>query len=163
MRWLQTCLASLVVACAAAAPSHEGAIAERPGYAAYREYCSACHGLDARGISGPASIDGQQAGDLTRLYERLGSPLPKAMLLSRIGRDHPFSSQWTDDLSICGSRLLPALDASPASRAARRGIALEILNFLGEIQVESGPAASSARTAPDDVAGLGRLAVDARR
>lgn len=156
MRWIQSCLAPLVVACAAAAPFQGDEIAERPGYTAYRVYCSECHGLDARGLGARASIDGERRGDLTRLAVRYGAPLPKPMLLSRIGRAHPFSSLWTDAPSICGSRLLPALDSSPASRAARRGIALEILNFLGEIQVEPQAArAISAAMESDAFAGVG--------
>ena len=68
-------LAGLLLTFAAAASAEDDAVAQ--GRQLYLEYCGSCHGLTGEGRSGGACID-HSAGNLRRLSERLGNPLPEA-------------------------------------------------------------------------------------
>ena len=59
------------------------------GAALFYDYCSACHGVDARGEGPLAELLKIQPPDLTRLSERAGGTFPTLSVVTRIDGRNP--------------------------------------------------------------------------
>lgn len=66
------------------------------GEAHFRDYCAACHGIDARGVGPMAELLAIAPPDLTRLSERNGGSFPALMVVSRIDGRNPLLAHGGD-------------------------------------------------------------------
>lgn len=104
------------------------------GKALYRQYCSACHGLDANGQGPLATVLSPPPSNLTLLGDRYGLPLPKARLSEFIDGRREVRAHGTSDMPVWGRRMVDG-PPSAGSEAHTAGTIQLILDYLESVQV----------------------------
>jgi mono/diheme cytochrome c family protein len=133
-------LASLVAASperddrTATAPASEGG----PGRILYLTHCQGCHGLEGRG-NGPAAASLRtQPADLTRLWQRYGSPLDRERLTMYIDGRGLLEVHGSREMPVWGDEFFE--DAPPLTpnlvEAAKQHLIAVLVEYLETIQTE---------------------------
>lgn len=107
---------------------------EHRGYLVYRRYCAACHGLFADGRGPVASALVAPPADLTRLRERLGSPLERDALVALIDGRSSIRAHGTSDMPVWGDVMLTETPEVPEKEWAKTKILESIAEYLIAIQ-----------------------------
>jgi len=114
------------------------AAAANPGREAFLQYCSSCHGPEARG-NGPMAGELRSApSDLTLLEARFGSPLNTQRMLERIDGRNMARAHGSTDMPVWGRRLGARTPRTQGTEAHTRGTLLIIIDYLGTIQKPAG-------------------------
>jgi len=106
------------------------------GKAFYRQYCSACHGLDADGKGPLASVLSPPPTDLTLLGDRYGLPLPKARIAEFVDGRREVRAHGSSDMPVWGKRMNEG-PPSPGADAHTTGTILLILDYLESVQTKA--------------------------
>ncbi len=102
----RACLAALALAVAACgdAPEPQAPAGERgPGQILYLTYCQSCHGVAGRGDGPTAPSLRAKPADLSRLWERYGTPLDRERLAQYIDGRQLLSPHHAREMPIWGS------------------------------------------------------------
>lgn len=126
-------IAAALIAAGAASAQAESQRLEA-GKQLFRRYCSACHGLDARGDGPLRPVLTTPPADLTQLEKRHGKPLPKAMLVEYIDGRRPVRAHGPSDMPVWGARLLEDVPPSSAVETTKTGTIMLIVGYLESIQ-----------------------------
>lgn len=102
----------------------------------YRQYCSACHGLDANGQGPLATVLTPPPPNLTLLGDKYGFPLPKARLAEFIDGRREVRAHGSSDMPVWGRRMVDGPPSS-GSEAQTTGTLRLILDYLESVQMRA--------------------------
>ena len=135
------CIAAFLLAgprLAAAADSEpDSAPTPASGEALYLQYCSACHGPDAKGDGPVAAVLKKKPVDLTRIAARRRGTFPAAAILEMVDGRNVASAHGSREMPVWGKRFGEALTPGTAAETVRHGTAQLIVDYLASIQVEA--------------------------
>jgi len=103
------------------------------GKSLYRQYCSACHGLDSDGKGPLASVLSPPPSNLTLLGDRYGLPLPKSRIAEFVDGRQEVRAHGSSDMPVWGKRMVDG-PPSPGADAHTHGTILLILSYLESVQ-----------------------------
>lgn len=128
-------LASLLAASASPAAAEESAsMLAKSGNALFKEHCSSCHGISAKGDGPVASALKVQPADLTKIAERRGGEFPEAEIAATIdGRDMN-ASHGSREMPVWGRAFSSAFGGGSIGEEANRGRLEALLAYLRSIQ-----------------------------
>lgn len=106
------------------------------GKALYRQYCSACHGLDANGKGPLATVLSPPPSNLTLLGDKYGMPLPKARLSEFVDGRREIRAHGSSDMPVWGRRMAEGPPSSGADAQTAGTIRL-ILDYLESVQAKA--------------------------
>lgn len=106
------------------------------GKALYRQYCSACHGLDADGKGPLATVLTPPPPNLTLLGDKYGIPLPKSRIAEFVDGRREVRAHGSSDMPVWGKRMVDG-PPSPGSDAHTAGTILLILDYLESVQAKA--------------------------
>lgn len=129
-------LALVVVLVFGHARAAEDDVRIEEGKALYRQYCSACHGLDANGQGPLATVLSPPPPNLTLLGDKYGLPLPKARLAEFIDGRREVRAHGSSDMPVWGRRMVDGPPSSGADAHTAGTIQL-ILDYLQSVQVRA--------------------------
>lgn len=118
----------------AAAPASDGG----PGRILYLTHCQGCHGLEGRGDGPAAASLRTPPADLTRLWQRYGSPLDRARLTAYIDGRGLLQVHGPREMPVWGDEFFedaPPLSPSHVERAKQHLIDV-LFEYLETIQTE---------------------------
>lgn len=117
----------------AAAGTGEGG----PGRILYLTYCESCHGIAGHG-DGPAAAALRTAPpDLTRLYERYGTPLDRDRLAEYIDGKALLGAHGPRQMPIWGNEFFEDLpETAPGLEGAKRQLFAVLVGYLETLQTE---------------------------
>jgi mono/diheme cytochrome c family protein len=107
------------------------------GKALFRQYCSACHGLEANGKGPLASVLTPPPANLTLLGDKYGMPLPKARLAEFIDGRREVRAHGSSDMPVWGRRMNDTTPPSSGGEAQTTGTILLIIDYLESVQVRA--------------------------
>ena len=109
------------------------------GRTLYTRYCASCHGIAGDGHGPVARALTEQPGDLTKLGERFGTPLPAGQIARYIdGRDH-VTAHGEHDMPVWGQRFSELWSAKGSGEGDMDNRIRKIIRFLDSIQKSSTP------------------------
>jgi mono/diheme cytochrome c family protein len=133
-------LASPIAACgesadhAAPAPASAGG----PGRILYLTHCQGCHGLDGRGDGPAAASLRTRPTDLTRLWQRYGTPLDRERLTAYVDGRGLLEVHGPREMPVWGDEFFE--DAPPLTpnlvEGAKRHLIDVLADYLESIQTE---------------------------
>jgi mono/diheme cytochrome c family protein len=130
-------LAALVcctpVATARAAAGSESAVV-KAGRADFLQYCSSCHGLDARGNGPVAPALKMPPPDLTRIAARRSGDFPFAGLARLIDGREPIQAHGSREMPVWGAAFGEPVAGDPMRERIVRGQIQMLLVYLESIQ-----------------------------
>ena len=139
-RALLLALASFIAACseqpdrAVSAPASESG----PGRILYLTHCQACHGLEGRGDGPAAASLRTRPADLTRLWQRYGTPLDRERLTAYIDGRGLLEVHGPREMPVWGDEFFE--DAPPLTpnlvEAAKHHLIAVLVEYLETIQTE---------------------------
>lgn len=116
---------------------------ERSGEELYRQYCGACHGINADGKGPVAPVLSSPPADLTRIASRRDGVFPEAAVIRIIDGRDPIVSHGPQDMPVWGERFAEGIPPSVGAEVAARGHAILLVEYLKSIQVAGGGADGS--------------------
>jgi mono/diheme cytochrome c family protein len=118
----------------AGAPAREGG----PGRILYLTYCQGCHGLAGRGDGPAAASLRTPPADLTRLWERYGTPLDRDRLAEYIDGRRLIGSHGPREMPVWGREFFEdAPSIEPGLIEDERRHLIEVLSaYLETLQTE---------------------------
>ena len=117
----------------AAAPASEGG----PGRILYLTYCQSCHGLSGRGDGPAATSLRAEPPDLTRLWERFGTPLDRERLIEYIDGRWLVGSHGPREMPVWGREFFEdPLPMTPNLEGAKRHLFGVLSDYLETLQTE---------------------------
>jgi mono/diheme cytochrome c family protein len=118
----------------AAVPASEGG----PGRILYLTYCQGCHGLGGRGDGPAATSLRTPPPDLTRLWQRYGTPLDRERVVEYIDGRGLIGAHGPREMPVWGDEFFE--DAPPLAtnlvEGARRHLIEVLVNYLETIQTQ---------------------------
>jgi len=110
-----------------------------PGQILYLTYCESCHGVDGSG-NGPAAPSLRTPpADLTRLFERYGTPLDRERLAEYVDGRQLMTVHRPQDMPIWGNEFFEDTPAdTPNLEAVRRRLVEVLVEHLESLQAERG-------------------------
>jgi len=102
------------------------------GEAQYEKYCAACHPVT--GAAAAASAPGTPAPDLTRLWERYGSPLSRDELAAFIDGRREVEAHGPRNMPVWGVRLYEDYPQTSGTEAVRKGTVEILIDYLESVQ-----------------------------
>lgn len=123
--------AVVVLVCAAAASA-----ADPQGQAAYRRYCSACHGPDGKGDGVVSGLMNPRPTDLTQLAQQHGGQFPTLQVMESIDGRKPIAAHGDTGMPVWGEVFDKDRGQVMAAEAQTRGKVHEITMYLQSIQVK---------------------------
>ena len=137
---LSLTLASLIAASpeqadrAASAPASDGG----PGRVLYLTHCQGCHGLEGRGDGPAAASLRTRPTDLTRLWQRYGTPLDRKRLAAYVDGRNLLEVHGSSEMPVWGDEFFE--DAPPLTpklvEAAKQHLIAVLVEYLETIQTE---------------------------
>lgn len=129
-------LAGALLACDASQAPHRAA-SSGPGAVLYLTYCESCHGVGGEG-NGPAAASLRtRPADLTRLWERHGTPLDRETLADYIDGRMLVDFHGVREMPIWGEEFFEDAPADTPNLEAVRGRLIEVLvEYLETLQSE---------------------------
>ncbi len=118
-----------------AAPAPTTAVG--PGRILYLTYCQSCHGLAGRGDGPVAAWLRQPPPDLTRLWERYGTPLDRERLAEYIDGRWLVDVHGTREMPLWGSEFfVDAPPMAPSLEGDKRHLLRVLAEYLETLQTE---------------------------
>ena len=109
------------------------------GRTLYVQYCAACHGEKGDGHGPVAKSLKEPTGDLRRLGERYGTPLPAAQIARFIdGRDY-VAAHGSREMPVWGERFEDIWTAKDSSQGDMHQRVMKIIAYLQTIQTGKHP------------------------
>lgn len=93
----------------------------------YASYCAGCHGLDGRGGGAEAAKLGLKPPDLTRLYERYGSPLQRERVAAFIDGREEVKAHGPREMPVWGERFFEGDTGPPRGIETAKRRTIEVL------------------------------------
>ena len=110
-----------------------------PGRILYHTYCQSCHGDAGRGDGRAASSLRTPPTDLTRLWERYGTPLDRKKLAEYIDGRRLLDAHGPREMPIWGSEFFEdAPPTTPNVEGAKRRLIEVLVQYLESLQTERG-------------------------
>lgn len=106
----------------------------KPGEAAYRRYCGACHGLEGRGDGVVGGFMTPKPPDLTQLAKNNGGTFPTLRVMSVIDGREIVRAHGAREMPVWGEEFTRARSRATDARAQTRGQVQEITTYLQAIQ-----------------------------
>ena len=107
-------------------------ISDVSGAATFKEYCTSCHGLEAKG-NGPAAAALKTApADLTAITKRAGGKFPYTKVKAQIAGDDVIAAHGSRDMPTWGP-LFKAVDTSSSVAELRL---TNLVKYIEEIQAK---------------------------
>ncbi|MBX3026892.1 cytochrome c [bacterium] len=131
---MRSSLVSVVITtvlCAAAAVS---AADLKPGEAAYRRYCSACHGMAGKGDGVVGGLMTPRPADLTVLAKNNGGTFPTLRVINIIDGRETLRAHGESEMPVWGEVFTRQRSQATNARAQVRGQVQEITSYLQSIQ-----------------------------
>jgi mono/diheme cytochrome c family protein len=101
----------------------------------YLTHCASCHGPEGRGDGVVAGALREPATDLTRLWERYGTPLDRERLEAYIDGRRLLDAHGRDEMPVWGEEFFDDLSPdAPGLDAARRGLMDSLVRHLEGLQ-----------------------------
>jgi mono/diheme cytochrome c family protein len=114
----------------------ETAEPETPGKMTYTQYCSACHGRDAKGNGPVASWLTAKPTDLTQMAKNAGGTFPMMQIIQSIDGSTAVRAHGDTDMPVWGETFRAEVGTSLTRQAQVRGKILLIADYLRSIQVK---------------------------
>lgn len=134
-------LGSAAVACGPAddaAPASATRI-RGPGHVLYLTYCQACHGESGRGDGAAAASLRTTPTDLTRLWERYGTPLDRERLGRYIDGRRLLGGHDPREMPIWGEEFFADVPpTTPNLESAKQRLIEVLVDYLETLQTERG-------------------------
>jgi len=109
------------------------------GRALYIQYCAACHGEKGDGHGPVAKSLKEAPGDLRRLGDRYGTPLPASQIARFIdGRDY-VAAHGSREMPVWGERFEDIWTAKDSSQGNMHQRVMKIIAYLQTIQTGKHP------------------------
>ena len=102
-----------------------------PGKKTYMEYCSSCHGMDARGTGPAGQALRTQPADLTTLAVRHGGQFPYEYVSDVLRFGKKFSSHGSSDMPIWGP-IFSSMEGFDQAKVKKR--IKELCDYLASLQ-----------------------------
>lgn len=131
MRSSSVCIVVIGILSVAAAAS---ATDLRPGEAAYRRYCSACHGMEGRGDGVVGGFMTPRPPDLTLLAKNNGGTFPTLRVINIIDGRETVRAHGESEMPVWGEVFTRQRSQATNARAQVRGQVQEITSYLQAIQ-----------------------------
>jgi len=110
-----------------------------PGQVVYLTYCESCHGVAGAGDGPAAASLRRPPADLTRLFERYGTPLDRERLAEYIDGRKLARLHGAQDMPIWGEEFFAdAPPGTPNLEAVRRRLFEVLVEHLESLQTEQG-------------------------
>jgi mono/diheme cytochrome c family protein len=106
----------------------------RGGYQDFVRYCSACHGIDARGDGPAASALQPPPADLTRIAQRRGGHFPVAEIRASIDGRTGVPAHGRRDMPVWGERFEEMVGGGSLGEAVARNKLQRLIEYLQSIQ-----------------------------
>jgi mono/diheme cytochrome c family protein len=107
-------------------------ISDVSGAATFKEYCTSCHGPQAKGNGPAASALKTQPPDLTEITKRAGGKFPYTKVKAQIAGDDVIAAHGSRDMPTWGP-LFKAVDPSTSVAELRL---TNLIRYLEEIQTK---------------------------
>lgn len=118
-----------------ALPGVSSAQGEPAGKARFNQYCSSCHGTDAKGDGPLVTLLTKKPADLTQLAKKNGGKFPGIKVMRDIDGRDTVRAHGTSDMPVWGENFKAAGTRSSATgESAVRGTAQEIVQYIQSIQ-----------------------------
>lgn len=109
---------------------------EDPGKQTYTQYCSACHGRDAKGNGPVANWLTAKPTDLTQLAKNAGGEFPMMKVIQAIDGTTTVRGHGDSDMPVWGDRFRAEVGHSLNRHAQVRGRIMLIADHLRSVQVK---------------------------
>lgn len=106
----------------------------KPGEAAYRRYCSACHGTEGKGDGIVAGYMTPRPPDLTLLAKNNGGTFPTMRVIAIIDGRETVRAHGEREMPVWGEVFARQGSQATDARARARGQVQEITSYLQAIQ-----------------------------
>ncbi|HVB80206.1 MAG TPA: c-type cytochrome [Candidatus Binataceae bacterium] len=118
-----------------ALPGISSAQGKPVGKARFEQYCSSCHGTDAKGDGPLAILLTKKPIDLTQLAKNNGGKFPGIKVMRDIDGRDTVRGHGTSDMPVWGVNFKAAgARSSHVAESATRGMAQEIVEYIKTIQ-----------------------------
>jgi hypothetical protein len=108
-----------------------------PGQILYLTYCEGCHGAAGRGDGAAAASLRTPPADLTRLWERYGTPLDRERLAAYIDGRRLITGHAAEEMPIWGLEFFEdAPESTPNLEGSRRAVIDALVRYLETLQSE---------------------------
>lgn len=108
---------------------------ESVGKARFEQYCSSCHGTDAKGDGPLVTLLTTKPADLTQLAKKNAGKFPGIKVMRDIDGRDTIRAHGTSDMPVWGLNFKAAgTTSSHTGESAARGVAQEIVQYLESIQ-----------------------------
>jgi len=104
------------------------------GRADFLQYCSSCHGFDARGNGPVTPALRVPPPDLTRIAARRGGQFPLAELARLVDGREPIEAHGSREMPVWGASFAEPLAGDPLRERIVRGQIQMLLVYLESIQ-----------------------------
>ncbi len=116
----------------AAGPGESG-----PGRILYLTYCQSCHGIGGRGDGNASASLRTPPADLTRLWERYGTPLERERLAEYIDGRQLFAAHGLREMPVWGNEFFEdAPPGSPTVELAKRRLIEVLADYIETLQTQ---------------------------
>ena len=133
--WIAACVLAAAAWRAPAAEPNDSVLTP-VGAESYRQYCAACHGLDAAGDGPVASALKTVPPDLTRIAARHSGSFPDAEIARIIDGRFEAPAHGSREMPVWGRRLGEPIAPGTESDEVARGRVLALIEYLKSIQVK---------------------------
>lgn len=106
----------------------------KPGQAAYRRYCGACHGLEGKGDGVVSGFMTPRPPDLTVLAKNNGGTFPTMRIIGIIDGREAVRAHGDREMPVWGEVFTQERSQATDARAQVRGQVQEITSYLQAIQ-----------------------------
>jgi len=108
---------------------------EPAGKARFQQYCSSCHGTDAKGDGPLVPLLTEKPADLTQLAKKNAGKFPGIKVMRNIDGRDTVRAHGTSDMPVWGVNFKAAgARSSHTGESATRGMAQEIVQYIQSIQ-----------------------------
>lgn len=108
-----------------------------PGRILYLTYCQSCHGVAGRGDGPAAAALREPPADLTRLFERYGTPLDRERLAEYVDGRRLSAAHRAREMPIWGSEFFDdVLPNNPDPERVKRRLIEVLVDYLETLQTE---------------------------
>ena len=116
-------------------PGVASAQGEPGGKARFEQYCSSCHGTDAKGDGPLVPLLTKKPADLTQFAKKNGGKFPGIKVMRDIDGRDTVRAHGTSDMPVWGVNFKAAgARSSHTGESATRGMAQEIVQYIQSIQ-----------------------------
>ena len=109
------------------------------GRTLYVRYCASCHGVAGDGRGPVARALTEQPGDLTKLGERFGTPLPAGQIARYIDGRYKITAHGERDMPVWGQRFSEIWSAKTSREGDMDNRIRRIIRFIDSLQKPSIP------------------------